>query len=161
NRLETACISRPDKPGQFTIAFVGRLDAIKDAMLLVQGFAKFYYRVYRGARLVVVGDGTLRSAMERWARSAGIGGAVSFVRSQPRGRVASVVAAANVVAITSFYGGPSVAALEALALGVPVISTDVGDTSRVVLDGRTGWLVSERAPAAVEHAVSRADRERT
>ena len=99
---------------------------------------------------VVVGYGPLASALEHAARSAGIGEHLKLVGL--RECVADLYPAFDVLLSTSRWEGLPRVAVEAIAAGIPVVATDVGGCSEVVLHGRTGYL----APAGdVETLASR------
>ena len=104
-----------------------------------------------GARLVIAGDGPERPALEARARAASIDHAVSFV-----GRTASladVTSAADVFVSPSWAESFPYTVLEAMALGRPVVATDVGGVREAVVHGRTGLLVPRQDPAALAEAV--------
>lgn len=89
-----------------------------------------------GARLLVAGTGPLHDALAtRSGPSTHLLGALADPRP--------VVAAADVLVVTSVTEGVPGVALEAAASGVPVVAVDVGGLGQVVLDGRTGRLVDE------------------
>lgn len=71
----------------------------------------------------------------------------------PRDDVASLLSQADVLVLTSNSEGAPNVVLEALALGTPVVSTDVGDVARMVLHGRTGFVVERGEPADLATAV--------
>jgi len=104
------------------IAAVGRLVEQKAHHRLLAAIARALPEL-PGLSVLVVGDGPLRGALEARARALGIAHAVRFlgVRSDAR----ALIARADLLVFSSEWEGLSVAALEALALGTPVLSTDV------------------------------------
>jgi glycosyltransferase involved in cell wall biosynthesis len=102
---------------------------------------------------VLVGDGRFREALIAHARAAGIADRVRF--SGGLADVRPALAAADVFVQASDEEGLPVAVLEAMAMGVPVVATDVGGTREAVNDGVTGLLVPARDAAALAAAVVR------
>ncbi len=90
------------------------------------------------ARFLVVGDGELRGALEAQAASLGLGDAVWFLGW--RADLDRLYADMDVVVLTSRNEGSPVALIEAMAAGVPVVSTNVGGVADVVEHGVSGWL---------------------
>ncbi len=123
------------------IAYVGRLSWEKDVATLVRGFARaLQLRPDFSARLLVVGEGRDRATLIALAASLGIAHAVRFYghASNPYVLLKHVQA----FALTSRFEGLPNALLEAVALGVPSVSTDCPTGPReILLDGRGGWLV--------------------
>lgn len=90
-------------------------------------------------RFVLVGDGPLREELERQACESGLGDALIFPGLQED--VTPYLAAMDLFLITSRHEGLPLALLEAMAAGVPVVSTAVGGIPEVVRDGVNGRLV--------------------
>jgi glycosyltransferase involved in cell wall biosynthesis len=108
----------------------------------------------RGELVVAIaGDGPERTALENLAAVRLRGRAVFL--GPVLGDTADVYAAADVFALTSYREGLPLVYLESAFHGVPCIGTDVGGTSEVVRDGRTGVLVQPGDPAAVAVAIQR------
>jgi len=122
-------------PSQFLVAWLGRMTDIKRVDDLLRAFAQ----VEADAVLVLVGDGPLRRSLEALADELGIADRCRFVGYVDD--VSRYLAACDVVALTSANEGTPVTIIEALAAGVPVVSTDVGGVRDVVTDGRSGFLV--------------------
>jgi len=102
----------------------------------------------RGVALTVVGDGPERPALERLAREVGLGARVRFVGEVPPAQVGQYLAAADVLLATGVREGFGLVAVEALALGVPVVACrDGGGLLDIVPDGGGGRLVEPSPPA--------------
>jgi glycosyltransferase involved in cell wall biosynthesis len=131
------------------VGTVARLDPVKDLGLLVGAVAD---QVRRGAplRLVIVGDGPERSALETLAGQAPPG-AVSFLGHRNDAR--RWLAGCDVYVNCSLSEGVSLTILEAMAAGLPVIATSVGGTPEVVTS-ETGVLIPARDQAALSAALT-------
>jgi glycosyltransferase involved in cell wall biosynthesis len=100
-----------------------------------------------GVRALVVGDGPRRAELEALAAQLGVGPAVTFTGARPDAR--ALIARADVLVFSSVWEGLSIAALEALAAGTPVVSTDV-EGMRELLGGGAGQVVGHDAGALAE-----------
>jgi glycosyltransferase involved in cell wall biosynthesis len=90
------------------------------------------------ARALLIGDGEMRPAVEAATRRAGLAAAVSIT-----GLVQDVrpfLAACDVLALTSHTEAFSLAAIEAMALGLPVVHADVGGAAEMIRPGHDGFL---------------------
>jgi glycosyltransferase involved in cell wall biosynthesis len=140
------------RPEAVVVAYVGRLVAIKHVDLLVRACARAFEQLPQG-RLLVVGDGECRAALERLVADAGLAGRVVFAGW--RTDLAAIYAASDIVALSSRNEGTPVALIEALAAGRPVVATAVGGVPDIVQDGVNGHLVPDDDEAAL--AASLAD----
>lgn len=93
---------------------------------------------FPAARFLVIGDGPKRGELEALAKTLGVADATLFVGS--RSDVPELLAACDLVALTSHNEASPVSILEALACGVPVVASNVGSISETVVDGETGRL---------------------
>lgn len=132
------------------VGVVGRLEAQKGHTYLLQAWPAIA-REFPDARLLVVGDGSRRPALEAEARRLGVDGAVIFTGF--RGDVPRLLDAADIVALPSLHEGMPLTAIEGAAMGRPVVATAVDGTPEVVRDGVTGRLVPPRDPRALAEAV--------
>jgi glycosyltransferase involved in cell wall biosynthesis len=132
--------------------FVGRLVPIKDPATLVAAFANVRARV-PGVRLMMVGDGALRTGMERLVAQLGLTDSVAFLGW--RADLPEVYGAMDVLTLSSRNEGTPVAAIEAMASGKAVIATAAGGTPDVVADGGTGLLVPPGDVEALASAMIR------
>lgn len=139
--------------GDRIVLFVGRLEAQKDPELLVDG-AVTAMRADPGLRLVIVGDGGLRPAVERRAALSGFGDRIHLLGFRPPEAVATLMHAADALLLPSRFEGMPITVLEALATGLPVVATPVGEVPSLVRDGETGARIEARTPAAVAAAIA-------
>ena len=111
------------------------------------------------ARALMIGDGPLRGAVEERARSLGVAPQVTITGFQQE--VRPFVSACDVVALTSFTEAFSLAAIEAMALGRPVVHSQVGGAAEMIRPGRNGFLYPVGDTGAlVERLAALADRAR-
>jgi glycosyltransferase involved in cell wall biosynthesis len=131
---------------QFILLAV-RLTEIKKPLLAIESLAELRRTTEFSARLVVAGEGELRYAAESRAAELGVQSYVHFLGDRPREDVAQLMQASDALLLTarSEGGGPRVV-LEALACGLPVVSTTVVEVRRTVTAGSNGWLVDEARP---------------
>lgn len=111
----------------------------------------------RGVRLVVVGEGELRSRLERQRDALGLRGSVSFLGHLPDESVLDWYRAADLFVLpTVAYEGFGLSTVEALACGTPVVGTAVGATTEI-LGSLDPSLVAERAePSSLAVTLARA-----
>jgi glycogen(starch) synthase len=136
------------EPGTFV--FVGRLTRQKHLDVAIEAVARV-----PGARLLVVGDGPDRLRLEGLTRSSGADGRITFLGSRPRDEALALVAGADAALLTSAWENFPHAAVEALSVGVPVVSTAVGGVPEIVRDGGNGLLVPPGSSDAVAAALTR------
>jgi glycosyltransferase involved in cell wall biosynthesis len=130
----------PREPG--LVLHVGRLVEKKGTKVLIEAVAKL-----ADAKLIVIGDGPLRAAVERQARK--LGERVRFLGALPSDEVAhwmrraSVLAAPSMTAADGDAEGLPNVVVEAAASGLPVVGTRHSGIPEAIEDGVTGFLVPE------------------
>ncbi|SDE99506.1 glycosyltransferase family 4 protein [Halorientalis regularis] len=131
--------NRPELPDGFLIGTAGRLVPQKNQAALLEAAAPLV-RAYDSVHVVVVGGGPLLDALERKAHNLGISESVQFTGFLPkRETVHEVLRSLDVFAFPSRYEGFGVAAIEAMALGTPVVANDIPVLREVI--GDAGVLV--------------------
>jgi len=129
------------------------LEPIYDIPTALRAFVEVRRR-YVAASLTVAGSGPERAALERLAGELGIGAAVRFAGRIDNADIASLYAGADLMLNPSTADNMPISILEALASGVPVVSTDVGGIPHLVQHERSALLVrSADAPAMAAAAL--------
>jgi glycosyltransferase involved in cell wall biosynthesis len=138
-------------PGtSFRLVVIGRLTEIKGQDVLIEAVGL----LQRGplmVELTVVGDGPMRAELEARCVSLGIAERVRFVGAQ--GDVLPYLHSADLFVLPSRSEGVSVALLEAMAAGLPVVATRVGGTPEVTGPGMGAILVSPDDPHALAEGI--------
>lgn len=140
--------------GPFVVT-CGRINKVKGWDLLIDTFSCFV-QDHPDARLIFVGDGEDRSALERTVAKKDLTKSVLLVGFQPQDTVAEYLSAADLVVVGSYKEGWSVAMLESLACGQVVVSTEVSGARDLIAEGRNGLVVSGRNPKRFATAMERA-----
>jgi glycosyltransferase involved in cell wall biosynthesis len=137
------------KPGG-PIVFVGRLSPEKDLATLLRSIA-IAIEQEPAIRLHLAGAGACQTELKALSENLGISRHVEFLGQ--KNDVAEILAGASMFALSSITEGISLALLEAMSRGLPVVATAVGGNTEVVVDGETGLLVPHRAPAELAAAI--------
>jgi glycosyltransferase involved in cell wall biosynthesis len=128
------------------IILVARLDYLKDHATALRAMKRVVTK-RPDARLFLVGEGPERQAIEAQVSALGLAGSVHLLGQ--RNDAPALVAAADVALLTSTSEGIPLTLIEAMAAGRPVVATDVGGVSEVVIDGETGYLSPARDDGAL------------
>ncbi len=146
----------PDSP---IVISVGHLTARKRHHVLIDAFSDVLQHDGR-ARLLIVGGKSFEAdyprRLRRQVAELGIEDAVSFLGEVEAGLVGEYLRAADVFALGTQREGCCNAILEALACGLPVVTTPVGDNARFVVDGRNGFIVPVDDRTAMARAITAA-----
>jgi glycosyltransferase involved in cell wall biosynthesis len=146
---------RPYRPGESwrgpgPIVSIGRLVPQKNHALFLEA-AGLLARTWPEAEFMIVGDGPLRPALEAQGRALGLSGRLSFTGE--RDDIDAILRAASLFWLTSRWEGMPNVVLEAMASGVPVITTDVAGVRELLRPGIDGFIVaSGESGGFVEHS---------
>lgn len=155
--------ARAAPDGPFTIGFLGTLKPWHDVATLIDAVALLRAGALSEARLLIVGDGPERPALEARLAAGGLTDAALFTGALPPDRVPDALArmhaaVAPYAAKGPFYFSP-LKIYEYMAAGLAVVASEVGDLAEVVADGRTGLLVPPDNPTALAAALARLGRD--
>lgn len=127
-------------PGR-EVLFIGRLAAAKGVPVLLEAFGRAR-AVHPDARLTLIGDGPSRKSLEARAAELGLSDAVRFTGYLSQDEVASELSRADLFALPSFAEGVPVVLMEAMASGLPVLTTRIAGIPELVEDGVSGRIVA-------------------
>ena len=136
--------------GDILLVTVGRLAQIKNYALLLEALAISAAKAPK-LKLVMVGDGPERAKLEADVARLDLAGRVHFLGE--RKDVRDWLAIGHAFVLPSFYEGISIALLESMAAGLPVVVTRVGGNPEVVVDGETGFIVESGDAQGLAHAL--------
>ena len=140
--------------GGALLVYVGRLDHAKDPLLLLAALRLLLARHSRW-HLAMVGDGILRGEVEAALRVGPLQGKVSLLGARPATDIQCLLRTGDLFVLPSAYEGMPFAVLEALACGIPVVCTDVGEVKRVVNNDSNGYICVQRTAAAFSDCLDR------
>lgn len=155
------------KPGSLMERY--GLDRSKPVILFVGGLDKAHYfkgvdvivralatECLKGAQAVLVGEGDLRPEYERLARELGLSGRVTFTGAVSDEELPDHYRLADIFAFPSIDRSEAfgIAALEAMATGVPVVASDLVGVRTIVRDNETGFLVKPGSVSALAARLS-------
>ena len=152
---EPCCTLREEyglSPDSQIVGCVARLEAEKGHRTLLEAWPAVLARVPE-ARLLVVGEGSLRDDLERQAAQLGIADRVVFAGR--RDDIPAVTAALDVAVLPSYREAQGLVVLEAMALSRPIVASNVGGIPEMIEDGVSGLLVPPHDPAALADAIAR------
>lgn len=138
----------------FQLVCVATLVPVKGHALILRAVATL---VSEGARmnLVLVGDGPERARLERLTTELGLQDCVQFTGSLPNEQARKYVAAADAFILASFAEGIPVVLMEAMALGIPCLSTWVTGIPELIENGTEGLLFAPADTDAIARCVRR------
>lgn len=135
------------------VGYCGRLAAIKGADILLEAVALL---IRKGGRIgvVLVGDGEERARLQSLATELGIGDLMHFAGRIPRDDIFSAIRGFDIAVVPSREEGFGLSALEAMAVGLPLVASNVDALGEVVEDGCTGLLFNSGDPADLSEKIA-------
>jgi len=132
------------------IAVVGTLGEPKGHRYLVEAMATVAPQ-YPDVHVLFIGDGHLKEELQAQVESLNLGQWVHFLGN--RHDVPDLLAASELFVLPSLWEGLSMALLEAMAAGKPIVATAVSGTTQVMIPGETGLVVPPRDSRALAEAI--------
>jgi len=145
---------RPPRNVVKRLICVARLSSEKGHTSLIKALKMLRDKGY-DLELRLAGDGPTKEALEKMADEFGVAEQVHFLGFLNEEEVICELENADLFVLPSFVEGVPVSAMEAMAIGLPVIATNIAGTSELIEDGRTGILVRPSDPEALVDAVIR------
>jgi glycosyltransferase involved in cell wall biosynthesis len=147
-RMVREALLLPDSA--FVVGTVGSFTAVKNQTLLISAVAQLT-EAKVDVRLLIVGDGPLHESLAQQALEVGIADRVCFTGW--REDVPALLSAMDAYVCSSVSEGMSNAVLEAMAAGLPIVSTDVGDNTVMIRNHREGLIVEPQSATALTQAL--------
>jgi len=138
--------------GKPRVLFVGRLTPQKGVGTLVAAVGLLKDP---SARVLLVGDGPERPALERQAERIGVGDRLHFVGFLAHERLPAMFSHADLLVLPSLYEELGTVLLEAMQAGLPIVASKTGGVPDVIEDGVNGLLVPPADPGALARAIDR------
>lgn len=135
------------------LLYVGRLAAAKGLPILLQSIATLKIN-HPDLSLIVVGDGGERAELEATVERLEIAQHVEFVGYKSRAEVRDYLLQSDMLVLPSFAEGVPVVLMEAMAAGVPVVSTRIAGIAELVEEGVSGFLVPPGDVACLNECIS-------
>jgi len=145
---------RPPRPSSSRMAVlcVGRLVQRKGQAILLEALASLRGRV--DATVTLAGSGPAEDSLRQLAERLGVADSVTFAGPVGQDELPSLLARHDVFCLPSFAEGVPVVLMEAMAVGLPVVSTQIAGVPELVTDGSTGLLVSPGRADALAGALA-------
>lgn len=129
------------------IVMVARFSKQKDHLTLIEAFKNI-----PDAELILIGDGEKLAEVQAYVEQIGIAEKVKFLGF--RENVGEILAGAHIFALISNWEGLPYTIIEAMRAGLPVIASDVGGISEILIDGVTGYLIPRKDVATLSQRLS-------
>lgn len=136
----------------FIVGTVARLEPNKGVINLVRAVKKLTESI-PGLRVIIIGSGIEREALEKEASTLGVSNVVEFLGYQLD--VRRLIPGFDVFALPSLSEGFGLVIVEAMAAGVPVVASRVGGIPEIIDHEKSGLLVEPGDPRALGHGVAR------
>ena len=133
-------VAQDEKEYAYDIVYVGRLTPQKNPQRLIKVLAGIHEK-YPQMRAAIVGTGELEEETKEKINEYDVRGCVDMLGfcSNPY----KIMKSAKILIMTSRWEGLPMCALEAIALGVPIVSTPTDGLKEIVIDGETGYLCND------------------
>ncbi len=134
------------------ILFVGGLRHVKGARYLIEAMKTIIDRE-KNARLLIVGDGDEKEFLKDLVKRLNLQEHVNFAGKIPNENIPEYMVASDIFVLPSLSEGFPVTVLEAMASGLPIVTTDVRGLSEIVKEGENGFLVKPENPGEIAEKV--------
>ena len=140
------------------VGIIARLSDVKGHAYLLRAMQQVLKEI-KGAQLLIVGDGKLKSELVGLTRNLNIEESVFFMNAVDD--TSKILPVMDVFAFPSVKEGLGLGLMEAMSCGLPVIGSDVGGIKSLIQDGKNGLLVRPQDPQALSEAIVRLLKDRT
>ncbi len=135
---------------KWNITYVGRLESVKDPLLFLR-----IVELLPEANAILVGDGSLRNQVKDIVEEIQIHERIYLTGAISRSKALNLMSQSSIIVMTSHREGLPMVALEAMALGIPIVASAVGGIPELIVNGETGFLIDSRDPRLYANAIRR------
>lgn len=146
--------AQPEDADMFRLVTVGRLAPAKAQIVLIEAMGELARRGKR-VKLTVVGDGPDRALLDARIKESGLERIVHLVGSCNHDQVVHALAGSDAFVLSSFAEGVPVVLMEAMAMGLPCVSTWITGIPELMVNEQQGLLVPPDSSDAIADAVCR------
>ena len=130
---------------ELRILYTGRLVFVKGLITLIKS-AQYICQEYPNVLFTILGDGYLRPRLQKMVRQLNLENNFSFLGFIPRSQLIKHYQNDTIYTAPSYYDALPTAILEAMACGMPIVSTNIPAIREAIVDGESGFLVPPREP---------------
>ena len=134
------------------ILTLSRIDNKKGLEYAIESMTKIHAK-FPTAKLMIVGDGEYRSELEKLVEINMLSATVEFTGLIPNSEVPAYLRNADIFLLPSLYEGLPLTLLEAMACGLPVISTPVSISPEIIATWKNGYVIPFKSPNAISESV--------
>lgn len=135
NAIDINSFNGNNNNDNLNVVFIGRLETWKGVHTFIE-VASTILEERDDVTFTVVGDGSLRNYVE----NNGYSGRIKVLGRVPHNQIPKILSNASILALPSYMEGLPTVCIEALASEIPVVASDVGGTSEIVIEKETGFL---------------------
>jgi glycosyltransferase involved in cell wall biosynthesis len=135
------------------IACISRLSYEKGIDVLIEAMPLVLSKI-PGATLTVAGDGSERERLVNQCNELQVTSSVHWAGTVPREEALKMLSGADIAVVPSRFEGFGLTAIEAMALGTPVLASNTDGLAEIIRHGETGWLFTSGDPAALADGVT-------
>jgi len=146
-------LTKRKKGNKFIITTVARLVPVKNIPMALNIMKEIKDEGKFDFQYCIIGDGPLRKELEEKIRQYDLSDNVLMLGFQDHNKVRAQLAKSHIFLLTSENEAFPVVLLEAQAMGLPVVATNVGGLSESVIDGQTGYLIPENDVTAAKNCI--------
>lgn len=150
--LKLAVAEERLNPEEFNIIYIGELIPLKGVHYLIQALNNIIAQSPQ-AHLTIVGEGKCRPDLEKMAEDMNLQDSIEFTSYLPPEKVKERMVQSDLLVLPSMTEGLPRVIIEAMAVGLPIIATDVGSVRELVADGKNGYLIKPSDVAALTRAL--------
>jgi glycosyltransferase involved in cell wall biosynthesis len=142
-------------PSEKVVIFVGRVEKVKNMEFLIRSFS-FVQKKYPNSRLMILGSGDKKYCRElqKFINDLNLMNNVKFIGEKIHDEIPQILNCADVLVLCSRTEGSPTVIREALACGIPVVTTAVGDVSHILINETIGKISQEDEEKFAEDIVS-------